>query len=111
MIKSRQRKLDKRWGSETNVKGGRFKLNRDLAGFHDSRRSAIEVREEERGVHLRIDDPPELRAAGTLVHCEDVAVGYAGNSLLGGVTFGLEQMGRVGLVGAVGHIQAAEKGV
>lgn len=41
--KSRQKKLDDRWGLEVSAKGGRFKLNRDLIGWHASRRDDIEV--------------------------------------------------------------------
>jgi hypothetical protein len=32
-VKSRQKKLDDRWGLEKSAKGTRFKLNRDLAGY------------------------------------------------------------------------------
>lgn len=32
MVKSRQKKLNERWGVETSAKGTRFKLNRDMAG-------------------------------------------------------------------------------
>ena len=39
--KMRQKKLDERWGVETNAKGGRFKLSRDHAGFHGSLRAEI----------------------------------------------------------------------
>lgn len=105
MVKSRQRKLDERWGSESSAKGTRFKLNRDLAGFHETRRNAIEVEEEERGITLRIEDPPELRSAGTLVSLEDVAFGYVkGKAVLSGVTFGIEPGSRIGLGGAVSSL-------
>ena len=40
---SRQKKLDNRWGLEVGLKGGRFKLNRDLVGYHTSQRAKIEI--------------------------------------------------------------------
>ena len=104
MIKSRQRKLDERWGSETSSKGGRFKLNRDLPGFHDSRRLAIDIEEDEKEVRIRIDVPSDLRPNGTLVHLENVGWGYSKDNLIGGVTMGVEQGGRMGLLGAVSHL-------
>ncbi|CAD6579895.1 MAG: hypothetical protein TREMPRED_002604 [Tremellales sp. Tagirdzhanova-0007] len=103
MIKSRQRKLDERWGSETSSKGGRFKLNRDLPGFHDSRRLAIDIEEDEKEVRIRIDVPSDLRPNGTLVHLENVGWGYSKDNLIGGVTMGVEQGGRMGLLGANGQ--------
>ena len=103
MVKSRQRKLDERWGSETSAKGTRFKLNRDLPGYHDSRRNAIEIEEDEKEVRIRIDVPPDLRASGTLVYLENVGWGYSKENLIGGVTLGIEQGGKLGVLGAVGY--------
>src|ERR1700689_1317386 len=40
---SRRKKLDERTGMEVGLRGGRFKLNRDLAGYHTSMRDEIEV--------------------------------------------------------------------
>jgi len=108
MVKSRQRKLDERWGAETSANGGRFKLNRHLAGFHFSRRNPVEIEDMEKDVRLRIDDPPGSRQAGTLVSLENVGFAYGeGQTVLSGVTLGVEPGGRVGLLGAVGHLSSS----
>lgn len=70
--KMRQKKLDDRWGLETNAKGHRFKLNRDMAGFHHTRRAEIEVPPEARAVHISLPDPPDLRFPGALISLEGV---------------------------------------
>jgi hypothetical protein len=65
--KSRQKKLDDRWGIETSARGGRFKLNRDLAGYHYSSRAEIEIPPDERPVNFLLPEPPELRFPGALI--------------------------------------------
>ncbi|CAK7267974.1 hypothetical protein SEPCBS119000_002822 [Sporothrix epigloea] len=74
--KMRQKKLDERWGLETNAKGHRFKLSRDMAGFHHSRRAEIEVPPEVRPVHIVLPDPPDLRFPGALTSLEGVCFRY-----------------------------------
>ncbi|KAI1446409.1 P-loop containing nucleoside triphosphate hydrolase protein [Annulohypoxylon stygium] len=74
--KSRQKKLDDRWGLETSAKGGRFKLNRDLVGFHATRRAEIDVPRDEKRVEFAVPEPPELRFPGALVSAEGVAFAY-----------------------------------
>ncbi|GAA6024343.1 hypothetical protein JCM8202_003687 [Rhodotorula sphaerocarpa] len=66
MVKSREKKLEERWGAETSAKGTRFKLNRDMAGFHLDRRGAIEIEAPERQVKIKLEDPPPLRTLGDL---------------------------------------------
>jgi ATPase subunit of ABC transporter with duplicated ATPase domains len=61
--KMRQKKLDDRWGLEENARGGRFKLNRDLAGYHLTSRQAMEMAPEERGVRIIL---PGARLQNTL---------------------------------------------
>jgi hypothetical protein len=65
--KSRQKKLDDRWGLETNARGGRFKLNRDLQGFHLTSRTEIDIPQDERPVHFALPEPPDLRFPGALI--------------------------------------------
>jgi len=65
--KSRQKKLDDRWGIETSARGGRFKLNRDLVGYHYSSRAEVEIPQDERPVNFSLPEPPELRFPGALM--------------------------------------------
>ncbi|KAK9351783.1 P-loop containing nucleoside triphosphate hydrolase protein, partial [Lipomyces doorenjongii] len=65
--KSRQKKLDDRMGMQVNAKGGRFRLSKDMPGWHDNMRAAIEVPEEERDMHLKFPSASELRFPGPLV--------------------------------------------
>jgi len=74
--KSRQKKLDDRMGMEVNAKGGRFKLNRDLAGYHENKRDAIEVPKEEEAVSLRFPSAPEMRFQSSLISLENVSYKY-----------------------------------
>lgn len=74
--KSRQRKLDERMGMEVNAKGGRFKLNRDLPGYHENKRDAIEVPKEEEAVSLRFPSAPEMRFQSSLISLENVSYKY-----------------------------------
>lgn len=74
--KMRQKKLDDRWGLETNAKGHRFKLNRDMAGFHLSKRADIEAPTEARPMHIVLPEPPDLRFPGALLSLENVCFRY-----------------------------------
>ncbi|KAI1459349.1 P-loop containing nucleoside triphosphate hydrolase protein [Annulohypoxylon moriforme] len=76
--KSRQKKLDDRWGVETSAKGTRFKLNRDLVGYHLTARAEVEVMTDEKPVAFVVPEPHELRFPGALVSLEGVAFGYPG---------------------------------
>ena len=42
-VASRRKKLEERSGIERNDKGHRFKLNRDFAGYYESRRPQLQV--------------------------------------------------------------------
>jgi ATPase subunit of ABC transporter with duplicated ATPase domains len=74
--KSRQKKLDDRMGMEVSSKGGRFKLNRDLAGYHNNKRDAIEVPKDEEVVSLRFPSAPEMRFQSSLISLEGVSYRY-----------------------------------
>ena len=41
-VASRKWKLQDRWGVEESAKGHRFKLSRDMVGYHHTRRAAVE---------------------------------------------------------------------
>ncbi|KAI2635012.1 P-loop containing nucleoside triphosphate hydrolase protein [Xylaria nigripes] len=70
--KSRQKKLDDHWGLETSARGGRFKLNRDLTGYHLTSRAEIEISQDERLVTFVLPEPPDLRFPGALIVSDDL---------------------------------------
>lgn len=70
--KSRQKKLDNRMGMEKSASGGRFKLNRDLAGYHLTARAEIDIPQDEKSVSILLPDAPDLRFPGPLVSLEKV---------------------------------------
>ncbi|KAJ5994835.1 hypothetical protein N7481_001812 [Penicillium waksmanii] len=102
--KSRQKKVDDRMGLQVNAKGGRFKLNRDLVGYHFSRRAEIEVPEDERGASMSIPDATELRFPGPLVSIEGVNFQYKRNDkiILENINLVMHIGDRVGIVGLNG---------
>lgn len=75
--KSRQKKLDNRMGMEVSAKGTRFKLNRDLAGFHLKAREDIEITPEERSISMILPLAPDLRFPGPLISLENVSFRYS----------------------------------
>ncbi|KAJ7693913.1 P-loop containing nucleoside triphosphate hydrolase protein [Mycena rosella] len=105
MVKSRQKKLDERWGAETSAKGTRFKLNRDMAGYHNTNRSEIEMAFVERTVKISIASPDKLRTLGDLIHFDAVEYRFpkAKKPFLEEITFTVNQGGRLALVGANGQ--------
>ncbi|CAG8951458.1 hypothetical protein HYFRA_00007374 [Hymenoscyphus fraxineus] len=74
--KSRQKKLDDRMGMQKSASGGRFKLNRDLAGYHLSARAEIDIPADEKGVSIVLPMAPDLRFPGPLVSLEGVTFRY-----------------------------------
>lgn len=76
---SRRKKIEERTGLEVGLNGGRFKLNRDLPGYHTSKRGAIEIPTMDPLVKIAIPSvPPALRFPGALVSLEKVTFGYPG---------------------------------
>ncbi|KAH7381491.1 P-loop containing nucleoside triphosphate hydrolase protein [Phaeosphaeria sp. MPI-PUGE-AT-0046c] len=74
---SRKKKLDERMGIEVGLKGGRFKLNRDLGGYHLTGRAQIEVPDFDPPAPLSFPtQPPDLRFPGALVNLEKVSFAY-----------------------------------
>ncbi|KUJ14595.1 ABC transporter-like protein [Mollisia scopiformis] len=74
--KSRQKKIDDRMGMEKSATGGRFKLNRDLAGYHLTARAEIEIPQDEKGVSIMLPAAPDLRFPGPLISVENVTFKY-----------------------------------
>jgi ATP-binding cassette subfamily F protein 3 len=103
---SRQKKLDNRMGLQVGLKGGRFKLNRDLAGYHTSQRAEIEIPDFDPPVHLSFPhQPPELKFPGALVSIEKVSFAYPGRKklpVLTNVSLTIHPRDRVGLAGLNG---------
>ncbi|KAF3481102.1 ATP-binding cassette sub-family F member 3 [Arthroderma uncinatum] len=104
MAKSRQKKLDDRMGVEVSASGGRFKLSRDRAGWHDSLRAEIEVPADEKGVSIYIPDAPDLRFPGPLLSLEGVAFQYkrGGAVVLKSIDLVMHMGDRVGILGLNG---------
>lgn len=102
MAKSRTKKLNDRWGAETSAKGTRFKLNRDLGGFHESKRNAIAIEAPEAETKIKLPAAAEMRVAGDLVHLENVSLGYRkGEAVVDNVQLTIGYGDRVALVGKV----------
>ncbi|KAG6365751.1 hypothetical protein INS49_007362 [Diaporthe citri] len=108
--KPRQKKLDERWGLEVSAKGGRFKLSRDLVGFHATRRADIDVPPDERRVNLVLPEPPDLRFPGTLISVEKAFFRYPTrvegqrqeSFVLQGINLSAHMGDRVGILGLNG---------
>ncbi|PGH26479.1 hypothetical protein AJ80_01793 [Polytolypa hystricis UAMH7299] len=104
MAKSRQKKVDDRMGVQVSATGGRFKLNRDLPGYHESRRAEIEVPVDEKGVSIAIPDAPDLRFPGPLISMESILFKYKGRDalVLNGIDLVIHMGDRVGIMGLNG---------
>lgn len=102
--KSRQKKLDDRWGLEVSAKGGRFKLNRDLAGYHFSARDEIEIPPEDRPVVISLPHAPKLRFPGALLSLENVSFRYSPRSppTLQNINLSVGVNDRIGILGLNG---------
>ncbi|KAM0747556.1 P-loop containing nucleoside triphosphate hydrolase protein [Meredithblackwellia eburnea MCA 4105] len=111
MVKSRQKKLDERWGAEVSAKGTRFKLNRDMVGFFNTNRLGVEMEQLESRIRISIPQPSKLRTLGDLIHFENVEYrfppkrkgGKPGDVFLKGVSFTVDQGGKLALIGANGQ--------
>lgn len=103
---SRQKRIDDRMGYNVGVRGGKFKLNRDLPGYHTSMRADIEIPKDDPAVKILIpvNPAPELRFPGALVACEGLTFKYPGANevVLKGVTLTIHQTDRIALVGLNG---------
>jgi ATP-binding cassette subfamily F protein 3 len=125
MAKSRQRKLDERWGVETSAKGtrcvlsilsfhskylffpspSRFKLNRDMAGYFLTNRRELEIPELDKPIKLTFPDPDPMRFPGALISASNISFTYPGSAkkVLDDVTLTIHPGARMGLVGQNGE--------
>jgi ATPase subunit of ABC transporter with duplicated ATPase domains len=102
--KSRQKKVDDRMGLQVNANGGRFKLNRDLVGYHLNSRAEIDVPTDEKGALMSLPDATELRFPGPLVSLEGITFKYKNNDriILNDVNLVVHIGDRVGIMGLNG---------
>lgn len=104
MAKSRQKKVDERMGVQVSANGGRFKLNRDLAGWHLNSRAEIEVPKDEKGSSMTFPPATELRFPGPLASLEGVTFRYKINAqpTISDIDFVIHMGDRVGIMGLNG---------
>ncbi|KAL2911799.1 hypothetical protein HK105_208732 [Polyrhizophydium stewartii] len=101
---SRRKKLE-RFGLQRNARGGRFKLNRDMAGKHLTMRQEIVVDQGEEPVRIALPDPTPLRHKGTpLLSLDNVTVGYGPNgpAVLKNISLTIDFGHRIVVVGSNG---------
>lgn len=104
-VASRKKKLDERMGMEVSAKGTKFKLSRDLAGFHSSRRDQIDVPTFDPPPRIAFpSSPPDLRFPGALITFENVTFEYGKKEapLLRDINLTIHPGDRVGLAGLNG---------
>ncbi|KAK0544718.1 hypothetical protein OC846_005958 [Tilletia horrida] len=115
LAKSRQKKLDDRWGVERSAKGGRFKLpfarnhcvkiNRDYGVYSLTSRAALHIEELDKPIHFTFPDPAPLRYPGALAHLEKVTFAYPNTKqpVVQDISLTIDAGERVALVGPNGH--------
>ncbi|KAG7095360.1 hypothetical protein E1B28_006119 [Marasmius oreades] len=102
---SRQKKLDERMGIQVGLKGGRFKLNRDLAGYHTNMRAEIDIPQDDVAAKITIpSELPELRFPGALLSVENLTFKYkrVATPTLNNIKLTVHLGDRIGLVGLNG---------
>lgn len=105
---SRKKKLEERMGLQVGKTGGRFKLNRDRVGFHNTLRDEIEVPKDDAAVKIRLPgEAPKLRFPGALIALEGVSFAYMngtrrGEPVLRDITLSIHPGERVGIAGVNG---------
>ncbi|KAJ9620749.1 uncharacterized protein PV06_03363 [Exophiala oligosperma] len=102
---SRRKKIDERTGLEVGHHGGRFKLNRDLPGYHLKARADIEIPGFDPAVTITLpEQPTSLRHPGPLFSFEGVSYTYpkSGVWTLKDVNLVMHPGERVGLAGLNG---------
>jgi len=108
-VASRKKKLDDRMGME-KADGRRFKLNRDLAGYHFARRVDIRgtISEDnriaaEQDTQFRFIAGDALGYSGPVLTLDECSLGYGkGADILAGVTFDADMSSRIGILGCNG---------
>lgn len=102
--KSRQKKLDDRWGMEVNAKGHRFRVNKDRSGYDLTWREQIEIPPDERQVVIQLPEPSDLRFPGPLLSLENASYRYSRTSppVLQDINLSVSMGDRIGILGLNG---------
>ncbi|PHH65905.1 hypothetical protein CDD81_1274 [Ophiocordyceps australis] len=102
--KSRQKRLDDRWGMQVNARGGRFKLNRDRPGFHSSSRLELQLPPDDCPIVFVLPEPPDLRFPGPLLSLDQASFRYpgAGPLALNAASLSVAMGDRIGILGLNG---------
>lgn len=97
---------------QKSAAGGRFKLNRDLEGYHLTSRASIDIPADEKGVSILLPSAPDLRFPGPLVSLENVTFRYpaqksktpttAPGPVLQNINLTIHMGDRIGIVGLNG---------
>ncbi|KAF9035096.1 P-loop containing nucleoside triphosphate hydrolase protein [Rhodocollybia butyracea] len=105
---SRQKKVDERMGYQVGIRGGKFKLNRDMPGYYNDARQSIDdmIPKDDGAVRFVLPDgPEELRFPGPLISVERLGFKYTGEKGVGtlsGVDLVIHPGARIGIVGLNG---------
>lgn len=102
---SRRKKIDERSGLEVGLHGGRFKINRDLGGYHLKARADIEIPGFDPAVTITLpEQPTTLRHPGPLFSFEAVSFTYPKSGIwtLKDINLVMHPGERVGLAGLNG---------
>lgn len=100
-----KKKLDERKGLELSAKGTRFKLSRNMAGFHLGARDRIDILQDDPLTKMVFPlEPPDLRFPAALLPFENVSYGYlkAKHLTLKNISMAVHLGDRIGLVGTNG---------
>ncbi|KAF8066225.1 abcF4 [Scenedesmus sp. PABB004] len=101
---SRKKKLVERSGLDRSAAGHRFKLNRDLVGYFESRRPQVVLEAPDKPVELLLPQPEALRGGGPLLQLRGVGFTFPGAPApaLHGVTLDITPASRIALLGPNG---------
>ncbi|TGZ79051.1 P-loop containing nucleoside triphosphate hydrolase protein [Ascodesmis nigricans] len=104
MVKSRQKKLEDRMGMEVSTKGTRFKLNRDLPGYHKTSRATIDIPSIPPPPKLHLPTPPHLPPTTPLISTTSLTFTYphSPSPTLRDTTLTIHATSRIGILGING---------
>ncbi|KAJ7600806.1 P-loop containing nucleoside triphosphate hydrolase protein [Mycena floridula] len=106
MVKSRQKKLEERWGLERSDKGTRY--NRDFKDYQTSslnnRRNALVIEDGDPPISLIFPEPEPLRFPGSLISASNIAFRYSAKTktVIQDINLTIHPGSRTGLLGLNG---------